>query len=56
MPRKPWLTLEVVKICDIKNKLYSKWKRDLNNLEIKRSYLKYANGVNVTITEAKEQF
>ena len=56
LEQKPWISKELIKMIKIKNKLFNRKKRQLNNDNIKRLYNIFRNRVNREITKSKKNY
>lgn len=52
-PRSPWITKGILKSCAKKESLYSIWKMEPNNLQLKTEYKNYVRILDKVIKEAK---
>lgn len=55
-PRKSWITKGLINSCNYKNKLYTDWQNDLNNIDKKNRFKKYANKLKNLIRYTKNNY
>lgn len=56
VPRKSWITNGIIKSSNYKEKLYKKWKKDPDNLDLKSKYQNYLKHFNKVIKMSKRKF
>ena len=56
MKSKPWITVNIRKLIDQRNKLFNRKKRQLNNSNIKTLYNIFRNRVNREVKKAKKEY
>lgn len=52
----PWLSDQILKCCDMKDKLYQRHRKNRNNLEKEREYKSFNNKLNQMINNAKNEY
>lgn len=52
----PWLNDQIIKYCDVRNKLYQSYKKSKNNTQKEKEYKFFNNKLNVIINNAKNEY
>lgn len=55
-PRNPWITGEIIQLCNKKEALYKKWQNDVSNINLKYEYKNLVKEVDKSIKDAKYKY
>ena len=55
-PRNPWITGEILQLCNRKEALYKKWQNDVSNVNLKYEYKNLVKEVDKSIKDAKYKY
>lgn len=55
-PRSPWISKEIIVLCNKKEILYKKWQSNVENEEVKREYKKFVVDLDKIIRQAKYRY